>query len=350
MASIIVRRAAASMRCWWISITRRESCCIRATPRCTRRRGLPGLPAICNPGGVFALWSNDPPDDAFERVLAGAFATSAAHVVTFDNLRGDHDASNTVYVAVKADLPDPGQSSKRRRYRLIAARTCGRGPQLAPANRPCNADALTNKTSAGRSCPAYPGLKRARHRVGPFGDFQNEIQTYRRAAFCRRDVGCAGGRGVGPGQDRQDRRDLSLERQRRQRRRAWQGGDRNRGRDHQQRQSRARQSAADQECRPQGPRRRQGRGGVRRQSGQPRGRAEPGASPDHRRKGGGADRRLSVRHHADRERDRREIRHPLCQRRVGCGQPDRARLQMVLPRRRRWRRISPKSISTSSRT
>jgi hypothetical protein len=27
--------------------------------------------------------------------------------VTFDNLRGDHDASNTVYIGVKADLPIP---------------------------------------------------------------------------------------------------------------------------------------------------------------------------------------------------------------------------------------------------
>jgi hypothetical protein len=27
--------------------------------------------------------------------------------VTFDNLRGDHDASNTVYVAMKAELPGP---------------------------------------------------------------------------------------------------------------------------------------------------------------------------------------------------------------------------------------------------
>ena len=167
---------------------------------------------------------------------------------------------------------------------------------------------------------------------GTFRRFQNEIEAYRRAAFCRRDVGCAGGRGVGPGQDRQDRRDLSLERQRRQRRRARQGRDRNRGRDHQQRQSRARQFAGDQECRPQGPRRRQGRSGVRRQPGQPRGRAEPGASPDHRREGGRAHRRLSVRHHADRERDRREIRHSLRQRRVGRRQPHRARLQMVLPR------------------
>jgi hypothetical protein len=64
--------------------------------------GLAGLAKHLHPGGVFALWSNDPPDDAFSSVLAGAFATSAAHVVTFDNWRGEGDASNTVYVAVKA--------------------------------------------------------------------------------------------------------------------------------------------------------------------------------------------------------------------------------------------------------
>lgn len=64
--------------------------------------GLQRLAAHIKPGGVFALWSNDPPDAAFERVLAGAFATTSAHVVTFDNLRGDHEASNTVYVGVKA--------------------------------------------------------------------------------------------------------------------------------------------------------------------------------------------------------------------------------------------------------
>ena len=67
--------------------------------------GIALLAEHLNPGGVFALWSNDPPDAAFERVLAGAFATSNTHVVTFDNWRGEHDASNTVYVGVKADLP-----------------------------------------------------------------------------------------------------------------------------------------------------------------------------------------------------------------------------------------------------
>ncbi len=95
--------------------------------------------------------------------------------------------------------------------------------------------------------------------------------------------------------------------------------------------SRTRQFPAGQERRPRRPRRRQGRGGVRRQPGQPRHRPEPDAAPDHRGEGGRAHRRLSVGHHADRERDRREIRHSLRQRRVGRGQSHRARLQMVLP-------------------
>jgi spermidine synthase len=69
--------------------------------------GLARLAGHLHPGGVFALWSDDAPDDAFESVLAEAFATQASHVVTFDNLRGDHDASNTVYVAMKAELPGP---------------------------------------------------------------------------------------------------------------------------------------------------------------------------------------------------------------------------------------------------
>jgi spermidine synthase len=67
--------------------------------------GLAELSEHLHPGGVFALWSNDPPDDAFESMLASAFAASAAHVVTFDNPLQHSDASNTVYIGVKADLP-----------------------------------------------------------------------------------------------------------------------------------------------------------------------------------------------------------------------------------------------------
>jgi spermidine synthase len=64
--------------------------------------GLARLAEHLRPGGVFALWSNDPPDDAFNAVLSGVFATSAAHVVTFDDAQGDPGASNTVYVATNA--------------------------------------------------------------------------------------------------------------------------------------------------------------------------------------------------------------------------------------------------------
>jgi spermidine synthase len=69
------------------------------------KEGLARLAEHLQPGGVFALWSNDPPDDAFERVLADVFATTAAHVVTFDDLAGEHIATNTVYVARKAERP-----------------------------------------------------------------------------------------------------------------------------------------------------------------------------------------------------------------------------------------------------
>ena len=70
-----------------------------------RPEGLATLAGHLNPGGVFALWSNDAPDDVFEHALAGAFAISATHVVTFENPLQHCDASNTVYVGVKADPP-----------------------------------------------------------------------------------------------------------------------------------------------------------------------------------------------------------------------------------------------------
>jgi spermidine synthase len=67
--------------------------------------GLRRLAGHLHPGGVFALWSNDPPDEMFTAALAGVFAASQAHVVSFDNPLQDRDASNTVYIGVKANLP-----------------------------------------------------------------------------------------------------------------------------------------------------------------------------------------------------------------------------------------------------
>jgi spermidine synthase len=63
--------------------------------------GLARLARHLHPGGVFALWSNDPPDDAFMATLGNAFEQATAHVVTFPDAQGDGEASNTVYTGVK---------------------------------------------------------------------------------------------------------------------------------------------------------------------------------------------------------------------------------------------------------
>lgn len=71
--------------------------------------GLRGLAERLHPGGVFALWSNDPPDAHFTSVLAEVFVNPEAHVVTFDNPLQEGTAANTVYVARKrADAPPSG--------------------------------------------------------------------------------------------------------------------------------------------------------------------------------------------------------------------------------------------------
>jgi len=63
------------------------------------RVGLERLAAGLHPGGVFALWSDDPPEDAFTELLAEVFADVAAHEVTFANPLTGGTSSNTVYVA-----------------------------------------------------------------------------------------------------------------------------------------------------------------------------------------------------------------------------------------------------------
>lgn len=67
--------------------------------------GLRRLAERLHPGGCFALWSNDPPDEDFTRVLAHVFAHSAARVVTFHNPLQRRDAANTVYVATLNHAP-----------------------------------------------------------------------------------------------------------------------------------------------------------------------------------------------------------------------------------------------------
>ena len=52
-----------------------------------------------HPRGIFALWSNDPPDDDFLQKLNLVFAAAQAHVVKFHNPLQDREAASTVYVA-----------------------------------------------------------------------------------------------------------------------------------------------------------------------------------------------------------------------------------------------------------
>jgi spermidine synthase len=64
--------------------------------------GLRRMTKRIRPGGVFALWSDDPPDDDFTALLEAQFATTAAHVVSFDNHLTGGTSANTVYVATLA--------------------------------------------------------------------------------------------------------------------------------------------------------------------------------------------------------------------------------------------------------
>ncbi|WP_405976338.1 spermidine synthase [Streptomyces sp. NBC_00988] len=64
--------------------------------------GLRALAGHLHPGGVFALWSNDPPDAQFTSALTEVFAQTAAHVVAFDNPLQGGTSTNTVYLAGKA--------------------------------------------------------------------------------------------------------------------------------------------------------------------------------------------------------------------------------------------------------
>lgn len=64
--------------------------------------GLRKLAAKIHPGGVFALWSDDPPEDSFMKALGEVFASCESHVVSFENPHQEKMSESTVYVATKA--------------------------------------------------------------------------------------------------------------------------------------------------------------------------------------------------------------------------------------------------------
>lgn len=61
--------------------------------------GLRNLARRLHPRGVFALWSNDPPDDQFTDIMATIFDETSAQVIEFDNPLQGRLASATVYAA-----------------------------------------------------------------------------------------------------------------------------------------------------------------------------------------------------------------------------------------------------------
>ena len=65
------------------------------------RTGTQRLAEHLRPGGVYALWSNDPPDDAYLAVLSSVLDAVEAEVVSFPNPLQDRPATNTVYLATR---------------------------------------------------------------------------------------------------------------------------------------------------------------------------------------------------------------------------------------------------------
>ena len=64
--------------------------------------GLLHVRDVLRPGGIFALWSDDPPDDEFMDRLGEVMEAPRAHVVTFPNHLTGGTSANTVYVARRA--------------------------------------------------------------------------------------------------------------------------------------------------------------------------------------------------------------------------------------------------------
>ncbi|CAN5429667.1 hypothetical protein BH10ACI1_BH10ACI1_05290 [soil metagenome] len=64
--------------------------------------GLEGLEALrrqLKDGGVFALWSNDPPDEKFRKHLESVFGAASAHIISFANPYTNSTSVNSVYTA-----------------------------------------------------------------------------------------------------------------------------------------------------------------------------------------------------------------------------------------------------------
>lgn len=70
--------------------------------------GLRSLSRKIRPGGLFGLWSNEPPSEPFMRMLESQFASAWPHVVSFPNPYQGGESACTVYLARNAPTAQPG--------------------------------------------------------------------------------------------------------------------------------------------------------------------------------------------------------------------------------------------------
>lgn len=63
--------------------------------------GLQAVSAFLAPGGTFAMWSDDAPDDSFNSVLEAVFTDVEARHIWFDNPLTRGQSSATIYLATR---------------------------------------------------------------------------------------------------------------------------------------------------------------------------------------------------------------------------------------------------------
>lgn len=64
--------------------------------------GLHAIDAKLCPGGVFGLWSNDPPETSFTNLMETVFDSVSSHIIQFPNPYTGTSSSNTVYLGLKS--------------------------------------------------------------------------------------------------------------------------------------------------------------------------------------------------------------------------------------------------------
>lgn len=109
------------------------------------RAGLRQLATHLHPGGVFALWSNDPPDEDFLDDLRHEFASAEAEVVTFPNFLIDGHSSSTIYVATTA------RQTTYDRLVATATPTSTPNPDATKFNLDTTLPAMFNATDAAQA-------------------------------------------------------------------------------------------------------------------------------------------------------------------------------------------------------